>query len=64
MKDSIITVMTITGAEYVKLKQGYDRYEFVRTLTPMKFKALWHQNINNSVPFDDIVDSEILTMKY
>lgn len=39
-----------------EFKRGYDRYEYVRKLTPVTFHELWMKNIETGQEFDSLVD--------
>lgn len=40
-----------------------ERYEFLRTLTPVEFTRLWQNNIHGRGAFDDLVDALIKERK-
>lgn len=41
-----------------QMRKAYDRYEYVRTLSPVEFADLW-QRATGIIPFDDLVDADI-----
>lgn len=41
-----------------QMRKAYDRYEFIRTLSPHEFSVLWERALG-IIPFDDVVDAEI-----
>lgn len=38
------------------LKANADRYDKLRTLTPLQFSALYQRNLEFGIPFDELVD--------
>jgi hypothetical protein len=38
------------------LKKNADRYEKLRTLTPLQFSELYQSNLEFGIPFDELVD--------
>lgn len=38
---------------------GHDRYEYIRTLSPLEFREIYFRNLTTGVPFDTIVDELI-----
>lgn len=42
-----------------QLQKGFDRYRFVRTLSPLEFREIYFRNLTTGVPFDTIVDELI-----
>ena len=44
--------------EYEEMKLGHQRYEFVRTLSPQQFSALWDRIIKDDLRWDDLIDQE------
>lgn len=41
------------------LRKGFERYEYVRTLAPIHFIALWEKSIRGEGRFDDLVDAAL-----
>ncbi|MFZ2404413.1 MAG: hypothetical protein WAW41_04700 [Methylobacter sp.] len=39
-----------------RLKNGNDRYEKIRRLTPLQFSSLYQRNLEFGIPFDELVD--------
>ncbi len=41
------------------LQRGYDRYEYLRTCSPLEFREIYFRNLTTGVHFDTIVDELI-----
>ena len=42
-----------------QLKRDAARYNYVRTMNPREFSALWEVNLRGEQRFDDLVDARI-----
>lgn len=42
-----------------KWRAGFERYEFLRTLTPQEYAKLWRRALASEGTFDEIVDEAI-----
>ncbi len=53
------TPRTVKEIEYEleKFKKGYERYEKLRILNPKQFHDLYKKNLDESIPFDTLVDN-------
>jgi hypothetical protein len=49
-------VLAAAADEIERLQISDDRYEFIRTLTPVAFSELWMSNVQGDGNFDDLVD--------
>ncbi len=46
-------------ALFGKFKSGYERYEYIRTMTPRNFAELYAENLHTNKSFDELVDERM-----
>jgi hypothetical protein len=57
--DTVFTAAAVAWSPSPEqMRKAYDRYEYVRTLSPHDFAVLWERALG-VIPFDDLVDAAI-----
>jgi hypothetical protein len=51
---------TIKHEDAKSVALGFLRYETIRTMNPRQFSELWSKNLKEGIPFDTLVDEEVL----
>lgn len=59
LADSVKTSAQVLANETQRLLQVERRYEYLRTLSPVEFHALWAGSITGENTFDSLVDRAI-----